>query len=87
LFGFIYPSNRSKIPKWIMQELAGRLAKEIQAPDVADKTCFGTIISRQQYLVDVRNWGYKDARLQPQGTMSAEEIAHWTAGIEEDGSK
>jgi len=87
LFGFIYPSHRSKIPRWIMQELAARLAKEIQAPDAAEKTCYGTIISRQQYLVDVLKWGYKDARLQPHGTMSAEEIAHWTSGIEADGSK
>ncbi len=87
LFGFIYPSNRSKIPTWVMQELGSRLAKEIQAPDSNDKSCYGTIISRQQYLVDVLRWGYKDARLKPPGTMSAEEIAHWTSGIEADGSK
>jgi hypothetical protein len=71
----------------VMQDLAGRLAKEIQAPDAVDKTCYGTILSRQQYLVDVLKWGSKDARLQPQGAMNAEEIAHWTAGIEADGSK
>lgn len=86
LFGFIYPSHRSKVPAWIMQEFAGRLAKQIQS-DSADEACYGTIISRQQYLVDVQRWGYKDARLKPLGTMSAEEIAHWTAGIEADGSK
>ena len=87
LFGFIYPSHRSIVPLWVMQELAGRLAKEIQAPDSDDKACYGTIISRQQYLIDVQRWGYKDARLKPLGTMSEEEIAHWTAGIEADGSK
>jgi Nucleotidyl transferase of unknown function (DUF2204) len=87
LFGFIYPSQRSKIPAWLMQELERRLAKEVESPDTAEKTCYGTILSRQQYLIDVQRWGYKDARLKPLGTMSAEEIAHWTAGIAEDGSK
>ena len=70
-----------------MQEFERRLAKEVQSPDAAEKICYGTIISRQQYLIDIQRWGYKDARLKPLGTMSAEEIAHWTAGIEEDGSK
>ena len=87
LFGFIYPSKRSHVPKWVMDELGARLAGELQSPDAADKVCNGTILSRQQYLVDVQRWGYKDARLKPLGTMSAEEIAHWTAGIESDGSK
>jgi hypothetical protein len=87
LFGFIYPSDRTKIPTWLMQELAGRLANEIDTPAPNDKICYGTIISRQQYLVDVQRWGYKDARLKPLGTMSEEEIAHWTAGIQADGSK
>jgi hypothetical protein len=43
--------------------------------------CQGTIISRQQYLPDVLEWGYTDARLEPNGTMSAEEIADWTDAI------
>lgn len=87
LFGFIYPSKRSRVPQWVMEELSARLAKELPSPDAAEKICYGTIISRQQYLVDVQRWGYKDARLKPLGTMSAEDIAHWTAGIEADGSK
>jgi len=87
LFGYIYPSQRSRIPAWLMQELERRLAKEVQSPDGTEKVCYGTILSRQQYLIDVQRWGYKDARLKPLGTMSAEEIAHWTAGIAEDGSK
>lgn len=87
LFGFIYPSERDAIPQWVMQELGERLAKEVQEGAAAEKICFGTIISRQQYLTDVVEWGYKDARLQPLGAMSAEEIAHWTAGIAVDGQK
>lgn len=87
LFGFIYPSDRSRIPKWVMQELAARLEREVNEPDIAERICYGTIISRQQYLKDVSDWGYRDARLEPLGNMTAEEIEQWTAGIEVDGAK
>jgi hypothetical protein len=87
LFGFIYPSQRLKIPAWVMHKMAKRLEAETLAPDSEEKICYGTILSRQQYLVDIQRWGYKDARLEPLGNLSTEEIAHWTAGIAEDGSK
>jgi len=87
LFGFTYPSSRSQIPAWVMEELGARLAAETAQPDASEKICYGTIISRQQYLTDINKWGYRDARLKPLGNMSAEEIAHWTAGIEVDGAK
>jgi hypothetical protein len=87
LFGFSYPSERSRIPAWVMTELTARIANETNGPDAAEKICFGTILSRQQYLTDIKEWGYKDGRLRPIGNMSAEEIAQWTAGIEVDGSK
>jgi len=87
LFGFIYPSDRDRIPKNVMEELGKRLADEIKQAAPKEKVCNGTIISRQQYLTDVNDWGYKDARLEPLGNMSAAEIAHWTKGIEIDGAK
>jgi hypothetical protein len=87
LFGYVYPSDRSRIPAWVVTELSERLRDETAAPDQAEKVCFGTIISRQQYLKDIEEWGYRDARLQPLGKMSEAEIARWTAGIAQDGSK
>jgi hypothetical protein len=87
LYGFIYPSDRARIPKWVMEEFATRLATEVAQNDPKDKICNGTIISRQQYLKDITEWGYKDARLEPLGNMTAEEIAEWTKGIEVDGAK
>jgi hypothetical protein len=86
LFGFIYPSDRAKVPAWVMEELAKRLAKE-NGRNSDEKICYGTIISRQQYLIDIDSWGYEDARLEPLGNMTAQEIAHWTAGIEKDGTR
>jgi len=85
LFGFIYPSDRAKVPAWVMHELGQRLAKE-NGHNSDEKICYGTIVSRQQYLIDIDRWGYMDARLQPLGNMTAQEIAHWTAGIKKDGS-
>ncbi len=63
----------------------GRLAEETKRGDLPEKICYGTIVSRQQYLVDVKEWGYRDARLEPLGNMSEEEIEEWTKGIEVDG--
>lgn len=87
LFGYVYPSRRSNVPVWVLEELNARLAKESAQPDSEEKICYGTIISRQQYLLDINDWGFKDARLQPVGRMTADEIEHWTAGISVDGHK
>jgi hypothetical protein len=70
-----------------MEELGARIAHETKQPDAKEKVCYGTIISRQQYLKDIHEWGYRDARLQPRGNMTPDEIAHWTAGIAQDGAK
>jgi hypothetical protein len=86
LFGYIYPSDRSKIPSWVVDELTSRMLEETRSGDSAEKVCYGTVISRQQYLTDINEWGYADARLKPRGAMTAEEIAKWTAGIEVDGA-
>ena len=86
LFGFIYPSDRSKIPAWVIDELTAKLQAETDGGDSDDKVCYGTVISRQQYLKDIDEWGYQDARL-THDLMNAKEIKDWTAGIEVDGAK
>lgn len=86
LYGFVYPSRRSNVPRWVMEELGARLAEEVAQPDRDEKLCYGTIISRQQYLLDIDQWGFVDARLAPLGNMNKKEIAQWTKGIEIDGA-
>ena len=86
LFGFIYPSDRTKVPEWVMDELTERVQQETRAGNAEEKVCYGAIISRQQYLKDIADWGYEDAR-RVHDTMTDEDIAHWTAGIEVDGAK
>jgi hypothetical protein len=87
LFGFIFPSDRWKIPRWVLEMMAKRLAVDTERGEAYDKICYGTLLSRQQYLFDIEERGYKDARLEPLGKMSEEEIAKWTAGISVDGAK
>ena len=78
-FGFIYPAERAKIPARILEELADRLRHDSEVPNATGQLCQGTLLSREQYLADIRTRGYRDARLKPVGRLSAEEIAHWTA--------
>jgi hypothetical protein len=83
LFGYVYPSERNRIPPNVMDDLLGRLKAEGGSPPSEERACRGTILSRAQYLYDVQERGYRDARLDPKSHMTAEDIAHWTAAIEQ----
>jgi hypothetical protein len=85
LFGYIYPADSGRIPRPVMQTLCSRLGVELRNPGSDDPHCRGTVLSRQQYLPDIERAGYRDARLQPAGRLTPEEIEIWTAGIKEDG--
>ncbi len=62
LFGFIYPSERDRIPTWIMDDLSDRLTAEIHTPPSRDRVCCGTLLSATQYDVDIKQWGFSDPR-------------------------
>jgi len=79
LFGFIFPSARSRVPTWVMHELLDRLAPELDAPYAEDPVCYGTLLSWSQYLGDVLTGSFRDARIRPYGSLSAEEVARWTS--------
>jgi hypothetical protein len=83
LFGFVYPGERTRIPREIVEDLSSRLLGELEPWTESVRLTQGTLISRGQYLHDVGSWGYEDARLEPRGNMSAKDIAHWTAAIDE----
>jgi Nucleotidyl transferase of unknown function (DUF2204) len=82
LFGFIYPSERHRVPTHVMSELTRRLDRDINGAPADDRVCRGTLISRAQYLLDIGRYGYEDARLFPRGHMSAEDAVYWTWAIE-----
>jgi hypothetical protein len=78
LFEYVYPHDAHLIPRRVIRRLlAARNAPLLPAP----KLCRGTLISREQYLVDIRELGYADARLPPFGRMSPRERAIWTRAI------
>jgi hypothetical protein len=84
LFGYIYPGERQLLPRKVWDELLGRLAAEGPPQPKEEKLCRGTILSRGQYLLDVEERGYRDARLEPAGTMSAEDIKTWSDAAREE---
>lgn len=81
LFGFSYPGHRDMVPSWVLHELLERLHTEIREPANGDNLCVGTLLSREQYLMDIEHWGYRDARVVPAGNMSREDTARWTDAI------
>ena len=87
LFGFVYPAERHRIPASVMRKLMRQLQHELTAAPPRDRACQGTLLSREQYLIDVGSWNYQDARLLPRGSMTEEETAIWTAAIDQSADK
>jgi len=83
LFGYIYPGERALIPAAIMEDLMTRLRSEASTAG-PERLCRGTLLSREQYLVDVREWGFRDARLEERVQMNEKDIADWTDAIEKE---
>jgi hypothetical protein len=79
LFGFVFPDDRGRVPSDIVR----RLIERYQAPRTAaaQGLCRGTLLSREQYLVDVEYRGDCDARIHPHGALSLADLAPWTAEI------
>jgi hypothetical protein len=83
LFGYIYPGERARIPAAIMEDLITRLRGEARTAE-PERLCRGTLLSREQYLVDVQEWGFRDARLEERVQMNEKDIADWTDAIEKE---
>jgi hypothetical protein len=84
LFGFAFPGHRAAIPERVMQALAERLRTETGGPaGKADLSlCQGTLLSREQYLTDVEQLGYRDVRLlDADVNMSESDVEKWTSAI------
>lgn len=79
LFGFVFPGDRSRVPAEVMTALLDRHRRD--RPDVPATLCRGTLLSREQYLVDVEQRGDLDARLPPFGALTDADLAPWTAEI------
>jgi hypothetical protein len=80
-FAFVYPGEVHRLPANVLDDLAHRFA-ELRTTTPDDKVCRGTLVSRAQYLIDIGQYGYADARLAPRGGMSAEDAIFWTWAID-----
>ena len=79
MYSFVYPREREKVPAWLMGDLTTRFDAERASEDVP--VCNGTLLSREQYLFDIHEKGYADARVAPFGNVPSVEIEHWTDAI------
>ncbi len=61
-FRFVYPSERTKVPGWVMQELTRRALADEKAGDHPLPICRGNLLSRVQYRHDLEHRGYQDGR-------------------------
>jgi hypothetical protein len=84
LFRYIYPGEADRIPARVMDDLIRKLRNSQDGADAGERLCRGTILSRSQYLVDIENWGYRDARIEPIGPMTEEEVEIWTRAADEE---
>ena len=47
-------------------------------PRITERLCRGAMLSWDQYLPDISERGYADARIEPRGTLTQEEVDRWT---------
>jgi hypothetical protein len=59
-FRFIYPTERHRIPQWLMDELLDRLRLQDGLPVPNTRICRGRMFSRKDYQIDVQDWGFVD---------------------------
>jgi hypothetical protein len=82
LFGYVFPSERDRVPSWVMASLLEWLREDLKEPPQEARVCRGTLVSRAQYLVDLER-GFRDARLDPDNAMTAKDVEVWTKAIDE----
>ena len=82
LFSFAYPDRRGTVPAAVIEDLMARMIRTRTEPN--NSLCFGTLLSRKQYLFDITRLGYVDTRLEPHGGMSPEELEIWTRAIDRE---
>jgi hypothetical protein len=73
LFGYAYPTERDRVPKWVMDHLIKALDENPCPP--GRQVCYGPNISQRGYLPDVNEWKWLDGRIKPHGPLTRSEVA------------
>jgi hypothetical protein len=61
-FRYSFPREKEQVPEWVMREMLQRLHEREAEPVSLERICRGTLLSRQQYLHETNELGYRDAR-------------------------
>jgi hypothetical protein len=59
-FRYIYPSERERLPRWVLDRLLQRLKDQRTLPPSRKKSCRGRIFSRDDFQIDIEQWGFAD---------------------------
>ncbi|HVI76476.1 MAG TPA: hypothetical protein VM683_15935 [Anaeromyxobacteraceae bacterium] len=62
LYRFSFPSDRSRVPEWVMRELLRRAWQDIVDGDWERRVCRGPLVSKVQYRHALDRLGYEDGR-------------------------
>jgi hypothetical protein len=81
MFAFVYPSEVHALPAHVLDDLGARFAA-LRGAEPPERVCRGTLVSRAQYLIDIGQYGFADARIAPRGGMTAEDAIFWTWAID-----
>lgn len=81
LFRFIYPGHAAKVPGEVVATLFAEAQRAASTAPLDAALCRGTLFSREQYLVDVNEHGFVDARRAPDGAIPHDHLEVWTADI------
>jgi len=60
-FRYIYPFARTVVPDWLLDELLARERLQRSMPLPRKKACRGRIFSRDDFEIDIAQWGFADA--------------------------
>jgi hypothetical protein len=52
--------EREHVPRWLMDELTGRLERQLELPAPRVKICRGRMFSQIDYEQAVKDWGFAD---------------------------
>jgi hypothetical protein len=59
-FRWVYPTERNKVPDWLLDDLLERVARQRSLPTPQMKVCRGRMLSKFDYAIDVKEWGFAD---------------------------
>jgi hypothetical protein len=62
LYRFAFPSDRSRVPDWVMRELLRRTWEGMVEGDWRRRVCRGPLVSKVQYQHALERLGYEDGR-------------------------